>query len=90
MAVKLNPSNTSISISGQVVIKSAELINTLIADRDKALQFLSKELAPITLADLEVDAHGTVIVKNPAFKTAIEAKFSGVATLSNGTCGVAC
>jgi hypothetical protein len=90
MAVKLNASNVSLGVTDTVVVKSAELINTLITDRDNVLGFLSKEVSPVRIADVQVDEYGTVVITNAAFKAAIQAKLSDVAPLSNGTCGLAC
>jgi len=91
MAVKLSPKNTSITLSGDtVVVHSDELVNSLIRDQKQVLDFLSKELSSISLADVSVDSHGTVVISNAAFANAVQTKFSGVTPLSNGTCGVAC
>ena len=90
MAVKINPSNVSIGLTNTVVIKSAELVNTLIARRDDVIKLLSDQVSPVTLADIQVDEHGTVIISNAAFKDKIADKLEGVGPLSNGTCGVAC
>jgi len=91
MAVKLSPKNTSITLSGEtVVVKSDELVNSLIRDQKQVVDFLSKELSSISLAEISVDSHGTVLISNAAFVNAVQNKFSGVTPLSNGTCGAGC
>ena len=87
MSVKINPSNVSIGLTNTVVIKSAELVNTLIARRDDVIKLLSDQVSPVTLADIQVDEHGTVVISNAAFKDKIVDKLEGVGPLSNILCG---
>ena len=72
MASQLTPTNVSWNGKDQVVIRSAEIVNGLIQDRDEVLSKMSSQVCPVTLDKIVVDEHGCIIITDAAFKAKIE------------------
>jgi hypothetical protein len=91
--INIKSLDISTAKKGQLTIKSPALANALLKDANKTLAGLQPGLGNVSLAQVELDDAGRVVIKNAAAANAIKAKMKdlgpGVASL-NILCGVGC
>lgn len=93
MAVVIKRAQVSWNNDNNVIVKNAELIEALISDKEETIAAISKEVSPLTLDMISVDEHGTVIIKDPAFRAKVEslmAEPNKIVTADNHVCGWGC
>lgn len=77
----------NISTSGNsVTVESPTLVKGLVKNPDATLALLSAKVAPISLADIDIDQQGRVVVNNQAFGIALSALGGGSSMGNNCAC----
>ncbi|MFD0123834.1 hypothetical protein [Streptomyces virginiae] len=84
----------SIPPNNATLLKSPQLLNSLLKDQDAALAFLAEQAAPVRLDEISVDNLGNVVIANEEFTNALNLKLNGTQEearkVKNKLCGLMC
>jgi|SRR3989339_1529950 len=86
---KTNAKKTDIELVGknEVRIKSTGLLNAFVHSSPHALEKLHKDIgSPVSIESVTVDESGRIVIRDAAFRKAIEGKLSKATAATNTIC----